>query len=312
MITDRRGLVAVPAPLLMLVAAALFALMGLCVKLASAQFSAPHIVMVRGLVGMVVMLTLARATGVSLATQRPGMHAVRCVTGVISLMLWYFAITGLPLATAMTLNYTSAVWLACFLVGGALLAGAQRVDGRLFGAVLLGFLGVALVLQPTFERAQLPWGLAGLASGVIAAMAYLQVTALGRAGEPELRVVFWFSAASALVGYLLGLAAPAPLVPPTAGAYAWVLAAGLLGSLAQVFMTAAYSHGRALVVASLSYSAIVFATLLGWTVLGERPGGLAIVGMALIVAAGLSATLFVAPSDSARRQKPKGHKCIRS
>lgn len=275
----------------MLGATALFSLMGLCVKLASAQFSAPHTVMVRGLVGMVVMVVLARAAGVSLATRRPALHAARCGTGVVSLLLWYTAIGGLPLATAMTLNYTSAVWMAGFLLVGSIATRTAQVNRRLVAAVLAGFGGVVLVLQPTLADAQWPWGLAGLASGVVAAAAYLQVSALGRAGEPELRVVFWFSAASALGGALAGLFVPPPGGTPGVGDYALVLAAGLFGSLAQVCLTAAYARGRVLVLAALSYSGILFATALGWLVLGEAPQSMAVLGMGLIVAAGLSATL---------------------
>jgi drug/metabolite transporter (DMT)-like permease len=69
------------------------------------------------------------------------------------------------------------------------------VDGRLVLAVMAGFAGVALILRPTIEQDQLWHGLIGLLSGVLAATAYLQVTALGRVGEPGERVVFYFSAA---------------------------------------------------------------------------------------------------------------------
>jgi len=75
----------------------------------------------------------------------PGMHFWRCVSGVVSLTLWFYAIGGLPLATAMTLNYMSSVWMALFLLGGAVMLGAARVDGRLVAAVLTGFAGVALL-----------------------------------------------------------------------------------------------------------------------------------------------------------------------
>ena len=100
----------------------------------------------------------------------------------------------------MTLNYMSSVWMALFLLGGAVLLGAARVDGRLVATVLAGFAGVALVLRPTLEQQQLWHGLAGLLSGLTAAMAYLQVTALGRAGEPEVRIVFYFSLGGLLAG----------------------------------------------------------------------------------------------------------------
>lgn len=273
-------------------ATGLFSLMGLCVKLASAHFSAAEIVASRGLIGVLLIAALARQRGVSLRTQVPAMHFWRGTIGVAALCLWFWSIAGLPLATAMTLNQMSAIWMALFLLGGAVLMGAGRLDARLLASVLVGFIGVALVLQPTFERNQWPWALAGLASGVLAAVAYLQVTALGRAGEPELRVVFYFSLAGTLAGGLMMAMLPGPVTPPPSDLGSWglLLAVGLTASIAQILMTSAYTHGRVLVNASLNYSGIAFSALLGWWVFGEQPGWVATAGIALIVGAGWAAT----------------------
>ncbi|RZI94102.1 MAG: EamA family transporter, partial [Rubrivivax sp.] len=187
----------------MVAATLLFATMGVCVKLASEFYAASEIVMYRGLVGAVMMALLTHRHGISLKTRLPGMHLWRSISGVTSLCLWFYAISHLPLATAMTLNYMSSVWMGLFLLGGAVLMGAQKLDWRLMASVLLGFVGVALILRPTLDQQQLWYGLAGLLSGMIAAMAYLQVTALGRAGEPELRVVFYFSVGGCLAGAVI-------------------------------------------------------------------------------------------------------------
>jgi drug/metabolite transporter (DMT)-like permease len=283
-----------PAPLLMLLATLLFAVMGLCVKLASSTFSAGEIVMVRGAVGVVLLWGLSRWRRVPLATPVPGMHFWRGLVGVMALCLWFWAIGGLPLATAMTFNYMSAIWMAVFLMGGAVLVGSKSVDPRLIATVLTGFAGVALVLQPTFHANQLPWALAGLSSGVLSAMAYMQVTALGRAGEPELRVVFYFSLASLVAGALVAAFTHSSgnLANPGWRGAGLLLAVGVTASLAQVCMTAAYARGKMLVNASLNYSGIAFSALFGWLAFGERPGWLAAAGIALIVAAGLMATLL--------------------
>ena len=183
-------------------AALLFALMGVLVKRVSPFYGAGEIVFYRCLVGIVVIGAWVRWRGGTLRTRVPGMHFWRSASGVAALSLWFYSIGGLPLATAITLNYMSSVWMALFLIGGAVLFGAARVEGLLVAAVLAGFAGVALVLQPTAETAQVWHGLAGLLSGVLAALAYLQVGALGRAGEPEERVVFYFSGSSEFrVGY---------------------------------------------------------------------------------------------------------------
>src|SRR6218665_2341243 len=105
----------------MVLAAFLFASMGVCVKVASSYFNAAELVCYRGLIGMLILWLLARSQNVRLATQYPGMHAWRSLVGVASLGAWFYAIAHLPLATAMTLNYMSSVWIAAFLAGGTLL-----------------------------------------------------------------------------------------------------------------------------------------------------------------------------------------------
>jgi len=155
-----------------------------CVKLASAHYGSGEIVMYRGLVGALMMGAMSNWQGTSLRTSVPSKHFWRSLTGVIALCLWFYAIGNLPLATAMTLNYSSSVWMALFLLAGASVLGTKPVDGRLVLAVLLGFTGVALLLRPTIEQRQLWHGLIGLLSGMVSALAYLQITSLGRAGEP--------------------------------------------------------------------------------------------------------------------------------
>src|SRR5689334_16847091 len=106
------------APLLMVAASFLFATMGVCVKLASTQYTAGEIVFYRGLMGAILMAIFARSRGISLRTAVPAMHFWRSLSGVIALSLWFYALSYLPLPTAMTLNYMSSVWMALFLIGG--------------------------------------------------------------------------------------------------------------------------------------------------------------------------------------------------
>jgi len=289
------------APLLMVLATLLFATMGVCVKLASAYYGAGEIVMYRGLVGTLFLFAMTRAKGLSLKTTVPAMHFWRSLSGVIALSLWFFAISKLPLATAMTLNYMSSVWMALFLIGGAVLMGAAKVDPRLVVTVLLGFLGVGLVLQPAMEDQQVWHGLAGLASGMLSAMAYLQVTSLGRAGEPEYRIVFYFSMGGVVAGALTTIVSHGGWHAHTWTGAALLLAVGVLATAAQLLMTRAYGTGKPLVNASLQYLGIVFSALYGVAVFGDLLGLLSWIGILLIVVAGLGATLLRArntPKDA--------------
>jgi S-adenosylmethionine uptake transporter len=291
-----------PPAFLMVAASLLFSLMGVCVKLASARYGAGEIVMYRGLIGMLVMALVARRQGDGLATRVPAMHFWRSLSGVCSLSLWFYSISGLPLATATTLNYMSSIWMAMFLIGGSVLMGAKRIDGRLTAAVLVGFVGVALVLRPTVDSRQAAYGFAGLLSGMLSAMAYLQVTALGRIGEPESRTVFYFSLGSALAGAATTAVTGQGFHGYTPGGAALLLAVGVLAAAAQLALTHAYARGKAMVNACLQYLGIVFAFAWGLLLFHDPVTAWAVGGILLIILAGLAATLLRSGSTPADSQ----------
>ena len=275
----------------MVLASFLFASMGVCVKLASSNFNAFELVLYRGLVGMVFMALIVQARGSGLRTRFPGMQAWRSLIGVISLIAWFYAIAYLPLATAVTLNYMSSIWVAAFLIGGALLytrGPMQPRQGLLMLTVLTGFGGVVMILRPTLEQNQLFAGLIGLMSGLLAALAYIQVTALGRVGEPEERTVFYFALGSALGGGI-GVMFTG-LSEWNWQAAVWLLPIGVLASMGQWCMTRAYSQGPTLVAANLQYSGIVFAALYSLLLFGDQIPLLGWLGMVVIVVSGVVAT----------------------
>lgn len=278
----------------MILAAFSFASMAVCVKIAAAWFNSAELVFWRGVLGMFFMWLLARHQGVGLRTQYLAMHAWRSTIGVLSLGAWFYAIAGLPLATAMTLNYMSSVWVAAFLVGGSLLAWNPRNGPLRQGppalAVLAGFAGVVLMLRPTIDQRQVYAGVVGLLSGIASAFAYMQVMALGRIGEPESRTVFFFAVGSAVAG-AIGMLLTGISSWHWAHA-AWLLPVGLLASLGQWCMTRAYSHGATLVVASLQYSGIVFGAFYSVVLFGDTIAPMGWLGMALIVASGVAATIL--------------------
>ena len=221
------------------------------------------------------------------------MHVWRSVIGVASLSAWFYAIAHLPLATAMTLNYMSGVWVAAFLIGGTLVMGRLQDAGKqgpIVLTVIAGFSGVVMILRPTIEQNQLFAGVIGLLSGLGAALAYMQVAALGRVGEPESRTVFYFSIGTTVVGgiAILFTGASAWTWPEAL----WLLPIGVLASMGQWCMTRAYSRGSTLLVANLQYSGIVFAAFYSLVLFGDQIALLGWAGMALIVASGLAATVL--------------------
>jgi len=275
----------------MVLASLFFSVMSVCVKFAAEHFSTFELVFYRGAIGTLLMVIACRRNGISLQTRVPRMHTWRAFTGVVSLAAWFYAIAFLPLATAMTLNYMSGIWVAAFLVGATLWKGnLQDVKGQLSVVltVVISFLGVVMILRPTIEQNQVLAGLVGLSSGMIAAMAYIQVAELGREGEPVERTVFYFSLAATVSGALVMLlTGTSEWIWPQA----WLLLPiGILAALGQWCMTRAYNDGATMVVANLQYSGIVFSALFGLFLFGDQIPWIGWGGILVIVMSGIAAT----------------------
>jgi S-adenosylmethionine uptake transporter len=279
----------------MIAASLMFSILGVCIKYASDYFHTAELVAYRGVLSILLLYPLVRWKGGSLKTSFPMMHLWRSLIGVASLAAWFYSIEGVALSTAMTLNYMSSVWVATFLVGGSLLMmsrgeTAHRINGWLLATVIVGFAGVALILKPTIEQNQLWYGVIGLLGGIGAALAYIQIAALGKVGEPDYRVVYYFSLCCAVSG-----AVTATAIGWSAWHWAgvkWLLPLGILAVGGQLLLTRAYTVGSTLVAASLQYTGIVFSALFGVWLFSESLDAQAWIGMTMIVISGIGATIL--------------------
>lgn len=265
----------------MLVAGFLFGWMGVFVKLGAEYFSHIELVFYRSFLGLLMIYAVIHQQGLSLSTHHLKQHLWRGISGTIALMLYFYCITVLPLATAVTLNYTAPLYLSILTI----LAFKEHFRPALSSAILLGFCGVILLLHPTLAQDQLIPGLIGLISGLLAGIAYLNVKQLGLSGEPEWRVVFYFSLIATIcsgIGMLLGT-----IHPITLPGLFILLGLGSTATLAQLAMTRAYRTGKMLVAGSLSYSTVIFASIFGMILWDEALPLMGWIGMGLIIAGGV-------------------------
>lgn len=270
----------------MIVASFLFACMGVCVKLAADTFSAPEIVFYRSVISLLLMVGLMRLSGVGFSTRNPRIQLLRGASGFISLLMFFYAIAMLPLATAVTLNYTSPIFLALYFAAFA----GMRLRPGMVVSLAIGFLGVIVLLQPTLGSDQWLGGLVALGSGIVSGLAYFNVRELGARGEPEARTVFYFSLCASLCSAVWMLLYEFHPVDLRGGLL--LLGVGGFATLAQLCMTRAYKHGKPIVTASLAYTAIIFASLFGIVFWDERLPHGAWLGIVLIAASGIAASRF--------------------
>jgi drug/metabolite transporter (DMT)-like permease len=263
---------------LSLFAAAAFAAMGACVRLATAHLPQSEVVFFRNFLSLLMLLPLLAGRRTPLVTSRFGLHLFRAVTGLVSMYLYFHALANLPLADALLLNYTSPLFVA---LTAAVWLKEPSTKARRW-ALLLGLAGVMLVFHPSSHIASLA-GLAGLVSGMLAGIALTAVKQLSDS-EPSIRTVVWFALLASIIS-----AVPMAMqfVRPDAQQWLWLLATGALGSLGQLALTRAYALAPASQVSTLSYSTLIFAGLIGYAIWGERPDALGLAGALAIIGAGI-------------------------
>ncbi|ASK26448.1 DMT family transporter [Neisseria chenwenguii] len=267
----------------MIVAAVCFTLMNLAIKAAAKEFAftSGELVFWRMSFAALFLGITAKARGDTFATPHWKSHLNRSVVGSAAMLCLFYSITHLPLATSITLSYTSSIFLAVF----SFFVFKERIAPYTQAVLLIGFGGVMLLLNPSFGGGQETAALVGLAGGAMSGWAYLQVRELSLLSEPGWRVVFYFS----VVGTLMA-AVWATLTGWHALSWAalpYLSAIGLTAMVAQLCMTRAYKVGNKFTVASLSYLTVVFSALAGMIILGDKITWQEAAGMIIIVLSGI-------------------------
>lgn len=247
--------------LLMAGSALCFVAAGMAVKIAATDLSNAMIVFFRNAVAAVVLLPWVwRELQWLHGRRRYGMHVLRTTASLAAMYCYFGAIARIPLADAVLLQFTSPIFVPLFALG--LLGVALKT--RVVGAAIAGFLGVAIVLDPS--GAVLNSGaLLGLASGAFSALAVIAIWVLsGR--ESAARIVFFFSVFSAAFS-----AVPLPWYwqTPTLTELGALTAVGVFSAVAQLLFTAACSVGHPDRVVTVSYTGVLWAGLAGYIIWGE-------------------------------------------
>lgn len=275
----------------MLAAAFLFSLMAVCTKLGAEHFSTFELVFYRSLFGMIVIALWVLLKRQTLRTKFFFSHMKRSFFGTLGLTIWFWTLGVLPLGTSMTLNYTSPLYMALFVSVIALRAG-RRPSLWLLAAIAAGFIGVVLALRPEVHAGEELAATIGLSSGFFSALAYMQVKGLTKIGEPDWRIVFYFTLFGTVCGLLGQLVTAGGLNPIRAEDLPALLGIGVTATLAQLCLTRAWGAGNMLLTSALQFSAIVFAAVLGLIFFAEPIAPATAIGIAIIIVAGVSATVL--------------------
>jgi len=263
-------------------AALMFASMGGLIRVVSAQMPNEQVVFFRNLFGLLVLVPILWQRGgrIELKTAHPGLHLVRSLFGLAAMYCFFYALSILPLADAVLLNFTAPL----FIPFVAILWLGEGVGGRLWAAIVIGFSGVLLILKP---GSGLYGGAAliGLASGAFAAVAMVSLRKLS-ATEPPLRVVVYYGVICTLVSCVPMLLSWRAVEPRL---LLMLAAAGGFATMGQYLLSRGYGCAPAAQIAPFPYTSVVFAAVYGWLFWQELPGWTSAAGALLVVIAGVLA-----------------------
>ncbi|MCM5558022.1 DMT family transporter [Pleomorphomonas sp. JP5] len=257
----------------------MFAVNDIMGKWLADTYSAGQIVLVRSLAALVILSPMLLKGGVPslVRIEKPGLQLSRVGLATAELVFFYMAVRFLPLADVMTFYLAGPIYVAAvspWLLG-------ERVSGRQWLAIAVGFVGVVLVLRP--GSGSLSWpALVSIGGSLCYSMMVVQSRQLR--GTPDRVLVFWQTIGALLIGAVL---APFGWVTPGPVDLLMLIALGVISMTAHLCIARSLKLAPAAVVAPIQYTLLLWAVLFGWLVFGDRPHPLMLVGAAVIVVAGL-------------------------
>ncbi len=283
---------------LILVATLGIVMMNTCAKKGSQDHGPVEMVCFRGMVTLVLLMPymlFVRGTEV-FKTRRIRNHIYRALVGNLGVAFVFWAYALLPMANATALLFSAPLLVAIL---SPLLLG-EAVDKWRWGAVLAGFVGVVLVARPSGDALFDKASLVGFGAACCIALVDIALRDLGRTDDP-LTTVFYFIAFGVLFSapytFLKGRIPSADMMP-------WIIAMGIFAAIQQVAKTTAYKFAEASLLAPYTYSAIFWATLMGWLIWDQLPTQIVVTGIIMIVCSNFFVILKEVGNRSRTKQGP--------
>lgn len=247
---------------------------------ATREIAVFQVMELRSLIGLVMLYPLVRAHGglASMTSRRLLHHAGRNTVHYAAQYGWFVALTMIPLAQVVAIEFTMPLWTALLAVG---LLG-ERMNRWKAAAVVLGLLGVAIIVRPASTGISAGQAIA-LAAALGFAVSVIMVKSLTRTDDAVV-IIFWMLVVQSLIGF-----APALLVWrwPSATVWAWVLVIAFCGTFSHYCMTRAMAHADATVVVPMDFLRVPLTALAGWLVYAERIDLFTVLGTVLILSGNL-------------------------
>ncbi len=282
--------------LLMLLSTLGFSVMHALIRHVSADLHPIQVVFFRNFLGLVVFLPWFLRFGLApLRTRQLKLHALRAGLNVGAMYAFFTALTLAPLARVTALGFTAPIFAT--LLGVAVLGEVFRL--RRGSAIVCGFLGALVILRPGFQTLD-TGSLLTLLSALLWGATLIVIKVLGRS-ESSITITSYMNILLTLLSFI-----PALLVwrTPLGAQWAWLLAIGVLGTLAQVAVAQSLKEAEIGVVMPFDFFKLIWASMLGAVFFAELPGVFVWIGGAMIFAASTYIAIRESRLARARRARP--------
>lgn len=270
----------------------MFAVMSAMAKVLSETHSVIEIAFYRNLIAAIPFLFIIFVMGkrdILVINQKPRGVMIRAVIGTLSLITTFAAFAAMPMADATAFLFTASLFipaLGFFFLG-------EKVGKYRWGAVIVGFIGVLIMLRPSGEVNMIGVGLA-LSAAAMHAILQTLLRHLGKFEKPE-TITFYFVIIGTIVAAL-----PLPFVatPPTMSEIPLLFGVGISGVLGQFFISLAYKNAPVAVITVFNFSGIIWSTLFGWFIWGDWPAMAIWIGGGIVI----GSNIFIVWRESRQRK----------
>lgn len=263
----------VRAAALMLASTMCFGAMALTIKIAAHDLSSFEIAFFRNAFGLLVLVPILLASGAPLRTRQLPRYLLRSAIGIGSMLCGFWAITHLPLAQAISLSYSTPL----FVTIAAIIWLGERVRKRRWAAVIAGFIGVLVVVRPGTSGFS-AGSLIALLAAVLAAIVAIQIKQLSRIDAPDTIVFYTY-----LFWAPMSLLAALPVWHwPPGTCWIWLVATGVFGTVAQLLWTRALRLGDVSALQPISFMQLPMVAVAGYYLFNEALDRWTVIGALII------------------------------
>jgi drug/metabolite transporter (DMT)-like permease len=248
------------------------------------SFPVVQILFVQNVVSLVCLLPFLCRNYPGLKTGEFPSHLIRDLSGVLSYYLYFVAIRFLNLVDATVLNYTAPFFVPLFWRFWM----KERVGKNVWWSIIIGFIGVAIVLNPTKEILQLGFVL-GIFAGILSGVAFCAIRVLHLKKEPTRRILFHYFTIGILLSFPFAMIY---WVSPNLEQWIKMIGIGVSTVTGQILLTIAYRYGTASYLSPLGYSTVIYAGIISYFLFSQPLTLRTMIGGILIILGG-SATYLL-------------------